>query len=129
MLLQPEIREGGETLVGGVADPTFHGTVVGFDVEVFIPVMMAPQIGVGPQTVSKSALDDRRARYLMVMGRLQPGATLTAAAAQTEVLSAQLASELSASETADRIKAIPIWESPYGAQTYMLPAVTVPRDP
>ena len=111
--------------VVGVADPTFHGTVVSFDVEVFVPVMMAPQIGVGSQTVSKGALEDRRARYLMVAGRLRPGATLTAAAAQTDVLSAQLASELSASETADRIKVIPIWESPYGAQTYMLPAVTV----
>jgi predicted permease len=111
--------------VVGVADPTFHGTVVGFDVEVFVPVMMAPQIGVGSQTVSKGALEDRRARYLMVAGRLRAGATLTAAAAQTEVLSAQLASELSASETADRIKVIPIWESPYGAQTYMWPAVTV----
>ena len=31
--------------VVGVADPAFHGTTVVYDVEVFIPVMMAPQLG------------------------------------------------------------------------------------
>ena len=31
--------------VVGVTDPTFHGTTVVYDVEVFIPVMMAPQLG------------------------------------------------------------------------------------
>jgi len=29
----------------GVTDPAFHGTIVSYDVEVFIPVMMAPQLG------------------------------------------------------------------------------------
>ena len=31
--------------VVGVAEPAFHGTIVSFDVEVFVPLMMAPQIG------------------------------------------------------------------------------------
>jgi hypothetical protein len=31
--------------VVGVAEPAFHGTIVSFDVEVFLPIMMAPQIG------------------------------------------------------------------------------------
>ena len=31
--------------VVGVADPAFHGTTVVYDVEVFIPVMMAPRPG------------------------------------------------------------------------------------
>jgi hypothetical protein len=29
----------------GVTDPTFHGTIGGYDVELFIPVMMTPQLG------------------------------------------------------------------------------------
>jgi hypothetical protein len=40
--------------VVGVAAPSFHGTIVSFDVEAFVPVMMAPQIGRGRKT---------RARY------------------------------------------------------------------
>ena len=31
----------------GVTDPSFHGTIVSYDVEVFVPVMMAAQVGVG----------------------------------------------------------------------------------
>src|SRR5436305_1545917 len=31
--------------VVGVVDPAFHGTTVVYDVEVYIPVMMAPQLG------------------------------------------------------------------------------------
>ena len=31
--------------VVGVAEPAFHGTIVSFDVEVFIPMMMTPQVG------------------------------------------------------------------------------------
>jgi hypothetical protein len=31
--------------VVGVADPTFHGTIVSYDVEAFIPIMTAPQLG------------------------------------------------------------------------------------
>ena len=31
--------------VVGVADPAFHGTIVSFDMELFIPLMMASQVG------------------------------------------------------------------------------------
>ena len=110
--------------VVGVADPTFHGTVVGFDVEVFVPVMMASQIGVSDRW-SADVLDDRRSRFLMVLGRLRPGLTLEAASDEIDILSGELARDLPLSDAAQRIKVVPIWDSPYGAQTYMLPAVTV----
>ena len=31
----------------GIADPSFHGTILSYDVEVFVPVMMAGQLGIG----------------------------------------------------------------------------------
>jgi hypothetical protein len=45
----------------GVAEPAFHGTTVVYDVEVFVPVMMAPQLGFGSQQTSSGILSDRRA--------------------------------------------------------------------
>jgi len=61
----------------------------------------------------------------MVLGRLRPGVTLGDANAQMEVFSEQLQREAGVGEVRRQVKVVPIWQSPYGAQTYMLPAVTV----
>ena len=61
----------------------------------------------------------------MVLGRLRPGVTLGDANAQMEVFSEQLQREAGIGEVRRQVKVVPIWQSPYGAQTYMLPAVTV----
>jgi hypothetical protein len=50
--------------VVGVADPAFHGTIVSYDVEVFIPIMMAGQILTdlgSAQFTPSNFLTDRRA--------------------------------------------------------------------
>ena len=55
--------------VVGVADPTFHGTTVVYDVELFIPVMMAPQLGFtfgSQQTTPSAILSDRRAARVRI---------------------------------------------------------------
>ena len=57
--------------VVGVADPTFHGTTVVYDVELYIPVMMAPQLGFtfgSQQTTPSAILSDRRATFLRSAG-------------------------------------------------------------
>ncbi len=110
--------------VVGVAAPSFHGTIVSFDVEVFIPVMMAPQIGKGTRD-PRTMLTDKQANFLIVQGRLRPGMTLADASAQLAVLSTQLRADANIDAAAHQLKAIPIWQSPFGAQTYMLPAVAV----
>ena len=69
--------------VVGVADPAFHGTTVVYDVEVFIPVMMAPQLGFSfgsQQTTPSGILSDRRAALFYPQGYLRPGTTLANAA-------------------------------------------------
>ena len=61
--------------VVGVADPAFHGTTVVYDVEVFIPVMMAPQLGFNfgsQQTTPSGILSDRRAALFYPQGYLRP---------------------------------------------------------
>jgi predicted permease len=115
--------------VVGVADSTFHGTIVGYDVELFIPLMMAPQLGINLGSLqnpsSSDLLADRGAGILDVLGHLRPGTTLASAAAQTDALSATLSRDAALTDIAQRLKVVPIWESPYGGQTFLLPALVV----
>jgi hypothetical protein len=75
--------------VVGVADPAFHGTIVSFDVEVFIPIMMAAQIGPGGTRDPRTVLSDRQANWLIVQGWLRPGTTRAEASAQMALLSSR----------------------------------------
>jgi predicted permease len=115
--------------VAGVADPTFHGTIVGYDVEVFIPLMMAPQLGINlgslQNTTRADILAERGAGILDVLGHLRPGITFANAGAQIEGLSAALSREGAVTEVAEHLKVIRIWQSPYGGQTFLLPLLVV----
>jgi putative ABC transport system permease protein len=114
--------------VVGVADPRFHGTIVSYDVEVFIPVMMAGQIlaDFGSKEITASSfLSDRRAAVLVPHGYLRPGTTLANAAAQTDAIWAALSRDRPLTDAAERLEVMPFWRSPTGGQTYALPAVVV----
>jgi predicted permease len=114
--------------VVGVSDPAFHGTIVSYDVELFIPVMMAPQLGFkfGSQESTPAAiLADRRANILYLHGRLRPGTTLANAIAQTDAAWATLARDRPLNDAVQRLRVVPFWRSPQGAQTYLLPTLIV----
>jgi macrolide transport system ATP-binding/permease protein len=111
--------------VVGVAEAAFHGTVVSFDIEVFVPIMMVQEIGLTSPVHTNGLLSNRDATFLMVLGRPRPGTSLAAAASQVAVLSEQLKRDRPLSAQDRAVRVVPIWESPYGAQTYMLPAVMV----
>ena len=111
--------------VVGVTDPAFHGAVVSLDVEAFVPVMMVPQLGSFGESPKADRLYDRKAPLLFGFGRLLPGTTLATASAQAAVLSTRLAADAPLQDYSQRVMVLPIWRSPYGAQTYMLPAVIV----
>ena len=112
--------------VVGVADRTFHGTIVSYDVEVFIPVMMAGQIlkDLGSsQVTSSNLLSDRRAAVVFPHGYLRPGTTLANAAAQTTALWAELSRDRPLTDAAQRLNVVPFRQSPTGGQTYAIPTV------
>ncbi len=115
--------------VVGIADATFHGTIVGYDVEVFIPLMMAPQLGINVGNLQNPTkadiLADRGAGILDVLGHLRPATTFRNAGAQLEALSATLSREGALTDVAERLKVIRIWQSPYGGQTFLLPVLVV----
>ena len=112
--------------VVGVAHPTFHGTLVSYDTEVYIPVMMAPQMGVGGSAAAAAnVLTDRRASVLLPQGFPRPGVTLANATAQTDALWATLAPERPLADATQRLRVVPFSQSPNGAQTHILPVVIV----
>ena len=115
--------------VVGVADATFHGTIVGYDDEVFIPLMMAPQLGINVGSLQGGAggdiLAERGAGVLDVFGYLKPGVTFANAGSQIAALSKARSSELALSDAGQQLRVVRIWESPYGGQTFVLPALVV----
>jgi macrolide transport system ATP-binding/permease protein len=114
--------------VVGVADPAFHGTTVVYDVELYIPVMMAPQLGFtfgSQQTTPSGMLADRRAALFHPTGFLRPGTTLASAAGQTDALSEALARDRPLTNAAERLKVVPFWQTPGGAPQIMLPTLSV----
>jgi predicted permease len=114
--------------VVGVADPTFHGTTVVYDVEVFIPVMMAPQLGFNfgsRETTPSGILSDRRASFFFPHGYLRPGTTIASAAAQAEALWATLSHDRPPTDAADRLRVVPFWRTPGGAPSILMPTLGV----
>ena len=114
--------------VVGVADPTFHGTTVVYDVEVYIPVMMAPQLGFtfgSQQTTPSAILSDRGAGLFVPQGYLRPDTTLANAAAQTDALWTALARDRPLTDAAEKLRAVPFWKTPGGAPMILLPTLIV----
>jgi predicted permease len=108
--------------VVGVADPDFRGAVVGIQNDVFVPVTMLSQVS---QFGGLNWLDDRGNSWVQAFARPRDGVTLTTARAQTDVLAARLAAEYPLEGKPLRAFSMPFWESPYGAQTYVLPATVL----
>jgi predicted permease len=114
--------------VVGVADPTFHGTTVVYDVEVFIPVMMAPELGLrfgSLQTTPSAILSDHQATLFFPQGYLRPGTTLANAAAQADALWAVLSHDRPLLDVASRLKVVPFWQTPNGAPMIVLPSLII----
>src|SRR5579872_1272915 len=95
----------------GVADASFHGTIVSYDVEAFIPVTMSAQISV-PDA-------------LFPHGYLRPGTTIASAAAAIDGVWTTLTRERALTDAAERLRIVPFSQSPTGGQTFVLPTVSV----
>lgn len=103
----------------GVAPRGYQGGIVGVALDVFVPLMMQPQV-----MNSESILNQRNDHWLILQGRLKPGVSLAQARASMDVLGAQLTKEYPNDEIARRAAALPLWKSPFGSQFYLLPVIT-----
>ena len=114
--------------VVGVADAAFHGTSVVYDVELYIPVTVAPQLGFtfGTQQTSPAGiLADRRATVFFPQGYLRPGVTREQAAAQVGAMWTALSRERPLADAPGRLKVVPFWQTPSGAPSFILPTLGV----
>jgi predicted permease len=103
----------------GVADRDFNGSVVSIGMDVFVPLMMQPQL------LPPNRLDTRGVMMMNTLGHLRPGVTIGSAAAEIRVLHDQLDADQPLANADYRATVVPIWQSPHGAQTYWLPAVVM----
>jgi hypothetical protein len=102
-----------------VTAPEFHGTIVSMAMDVYLPAMMAPQLR------GQDFLSLRSVPMLWGIGRLRDGVSIDAAASEADVLSARLATLQPERQIDQRATVIPMWKSPFGAQTYLLPAIAL----
>ena len=110
--------------VVGVTDPTFHGTIVSYDVELFVPVMMSAQLGLFaglPASSASTLFSDPRATLLFPHGYLRPGVTLSTAAAEIEGISTTLARDRAVTDAAQQLRVVPFRQSPTGGQPSRFP--------
>ena len=85
VLGQTLVVNGHPLTVVGVSGRGFQGLDVGNSSDVMVPMMMKPQM-----TPSWNDLDNRRSRWLNVIGRLKPGVTADQAKVQLDVLYRQI---------------------------------------
>lgn len=105
--------------VVGVAAAGFHGAIPGVSSALFVPYAMQPELSGGDR------LDDATTPWVFAFGRPRAGVTLTQARAEAANLARQLEAERPVAGYERRVSVVPIWQSPQGAQTYMLPAVSL----
>ena len=110
-------------------DAAFHGTIVSYDVEVFIPVMMAPQLGFtfgSQETTPSGILADRTRRGLLSAGLPAAGHDPGRAPPPRATRSGPRSRAIARRPTpAERLRVVPFWQSPGSGQTYMLPTLIV----
>jgi putative ABC transport system permease protein len=104
----------------GVTDPAYHGSTVGLTLDVFVPTMMVREV-----QPSWDFLNHRDSDWLLVQGRLKSGTSLVQARASLHVLGAQMLKEFPNREVREKAELLPLSRSPFGAQSLLLPILTV----
>jgi len=114
--------------VVGVTDPSFHGTIVAYDVEVFIPIMMAPELGFtfgSKGTSPAEILADSRTSVFFPQGFLRPGVSYANASAQASTLWSARAPDRPPAEAGEQIRVVPFRQAPGSGQSTLLPTLMV----
>ena len=105
-------------MVVGVMPPTFQGTMVGIALDVWVPVMMQPQILPGGDR-----LEARGLRWLEGMARLKPGVSIRSAQSDLEAIGHRLIAAYPRSNEGFTPSVLPLSNSPGGAQMVLGPVL------
>jgi predicted permease len=98
----------------GVTPPLFQGSQTGLRVELWTPLTMQAQL-----VSSYDRLHDRGADWLMLIGRLQNGATFAGAQADMSGILRQLVHDFPNDHRGrQQLSVFPLWRAPFGANGY-----------
>lgn len=99
----------------GVAPPAFQGSFSGLRTELWIPVMMVPQLTVD----GADLLTERGTSFLVVDGRLRPGVGRLQAQREMNILFGQIARQFPDSHKAKpQMTLYPLWRAPNGGNAF-----------
>src|SRR6266850_53049 len=104
----------------GIAPKDFHGTYVGLATDVYMPLMMQPQM-----TPGDNSLTERNNQWLDVMGRLKPGVTREQASASLQNIASQLAETYNRGDDGLGVEVYTLAREPNGAQQFLLPVLAI----
>ena len=113
-----ELNRHSFTIVG-VVPAGFHGTMSGLNFDFWAPVAMHQQVA------NFGSLTERGDHWLHTQARLQPGVTRERAQAAANVLARQLEHTYPDSNKQVGLRLLPLWKSPYGGQSLMLPVLRI----
>ena len=105
----------------GVAPEGFHGTKAGLDYEFWVPLTMYGQL----THTGVWMLEDRNARYFMMLARLAPGATTEQARAEVQALANRLSVADADSNQGIGATVLPVWQSHFSTQATLLTPVEI----
>ncbi|MGD0427432.1 MAG: ABC transporter permease [Candidatus Acidiferrales bacterium] len=109
-----QINEHPYTIVG-VAPHVFQGTQTGLRSELWLPIMMAPQI-----MSNSDRLHERSNTWVVTLGRLAPGVLPDQAQAEMNLLMKQLVAQFPKEHQGENVVTLyPMWRAPFGANGYL----------
>jgi predicted permease len=108
------------TIIGVVPGP-FRGTLTGLNCDFWAPLVMCEEVMHQPPGL----LDSRGNRWVQTQARLRPGIKPAQAQAALDALAAQLERAYPESNREVRLRLLPLWKCPYGAQPLMLPVLSL----
>ena len=104
----------------GIAPKDFNGTYVGLATDVYLPLMMQPQM-----TPGDNSLTGRNNQWLDVMGRLKPGVTREQARANLQTIARQLGETYRQGDGGLGVDVYTLAREPNGAQQFLLPVLAI----
>ncbi|MGE3274732.1 MAG: ADOP family duplicated permease [Vicinamibacterales bacterium] len=114
------VVNGVDVTIVGVAPPAFQGTVIGLQMDLWMPATLAPVLVPGTRE-----LDDRASRGYSLMGRLADGATRAQASAELERAMSELARDWPGTNRDIGGEVRAFWQATRGPQGLFLQALAL----
>jgi macrolide transport system ATP-binding/permease protein len=100
----------------GVAPEEFAGTFVGYQMQFWVPASMQ-----GVFDLAGYRLDDRNARWIEGLARLQPGVSIAQAQTEISAVAKRLETAFPDADRGRGVRLLPLWDAPFDNAQELLP--------